>query len=218
MMQTGDFVMVTNSEDKQGRTKVAAVTNRLIWIEAPSEVSTLKTFILSENEQIQVYFFKEKGRLFGFEAEIVERQNDPLRGQRYAIRRPSDEKIEHVQRRQFLRVPQLLDVALHPHKKAFDPFTTVSLDLSAGGILILANHLPIELKDEIELTFLLPSENGGTHTLDVVGELVRIDRREERYELAFQFTEIHDRSRELVLRHCYQAQMKNSRSGQNPFT
>lgn len=218
MMQTGDLIMVRNSEDRQGRTKVTAVTNRLIWMEAPSEADTLKTFILSEDESIHVYFFKEKGRLYGFESEIVERQNDPLRGQRYAIRRPTDQQIERVQRRQFVRVPLLLDVALYPHKTKFEPFTTVSLDLSAGGILILANHLPIELKDEVELTFLLPAEHGGTHTLDVLGELVRVDRREERYELAFQFTQIHDRSRELVLRHCYQAQMKNSRSGTNSFT
>ncbi|WP_449403369.1 flagellar brake protein [Exiguobacterium artemiae] len=126
--------------------------------------------------------------------------------------------IQRVQRRQFVRVPQLLDVAVHPHKTAFEPFTSVTLDLSAGGILVLANQIPIEVKDELELTFILPTGDGVTHTVDVLAELVRVDPRETRYELAFQFTRINDRSRELVLRHCYQAQMKNSRRGTNPFT
>lgn len=218
MIETGDLVMLTNQEDRQGRTKVTAVTNRLIWIEAPSEVSTLKTFILSDQEQVGFYFFKEKGKLYGFETEVVERQNDPLRGQRYALRRPKEDMIQRVQRRQFVRVPQLLDVAVHPHKTAFEPFTSVTLDLSAGGILVLANQIPIEVKEELELTFLLPTGDGVTHTVDVLAELVRVDPREARYELAFQFTRINDRNRELVLRHCYQAQMKNSRRGTNPFT
>jgi len=208
MMEIGDLVMLSNSEDRQGRSKVTAVTNRLIWIEAPSEVATLKTFILSEQEEVSFYFFKEKGKLFGFDTVVVERQNDPLRGQRYALKRPKDDQIERIQRRQFVRVPQILDVAVHPHKTQFDPFTTVTLDLSAGG-----------MKDEeVEMTFILPTGEGVSSTLDVVAELVRIDRREERYELAFQFTMIPDRSRELVLRHCYQMQMKSSRRGMNPFT
>lgn len=218
MIQNGDLVMITNQEDRQGRTKVTAVTNRLIWIEAPSEVSTLKTFILSDHEPVAFYFFKEKGKLYGFETEVVERQNDPLRGQRYALKRPSEELIQRVQRRQFVRVPQLLDVAIHPHKTEFEPFTSVTLDLSAGGILVLANQVPVDVKQELELTFLLPTGDGATQTVDVLAELVRVDSRETRYELAFQFTRINDRSRELVLRHCYQAQMKNSRRGTNPFT
>ena len=73
MMEIGDLVMLSNSEDRQGRTKVTAVTNRLIWIEAPSEVATLKTFILSEQEEVSFYFFKEKGKLFGFDTVVVER-------------------------------------------------------------------------------------------------------------------------------------------------
>ncbi|WP_449403368.1 hypothetical protein [Exiguobacterium artemiae] len=60
MIETGDLVMLTNQEDRQGRTKVTAVTNRLIWIEAPSEVSTLKTFILSDQEQVGFYFLRKK--------------------------------------------------------------------------------------------------------------------------------------------------------------
>jgi ATP-binding cassette subfamily F protein uup len=48
MMEIGDLVMLSNSEDRQGRSKVTAVTNRLIWIEAPSEVATLKTLLLDE--------------------------------------------------------------------------------------------------------------------------------------------------------------------------
>lgn len=218
MMEIGDLVMLSNSEDRQGRSKVTAVTNRLIWIEAPSEVATLKTFILSDHEEVSFYFFKEKGKLFGFDTVIVERQNDPLRGQRYALKRPSDDQIERIQRRQFVRVPQMLDVAVHPHKTQFDPFTTVTLDLSAGGMMILSDQLPIQKEEEVEMTFILPTGDGISSTLDVIAELVRIDRREERYELAFQFTMIPDRSRELVLRHCYQMQMKSSRRGMNPFT
>jgi ATP-binding cassette subfamily F protein uup len=48
MMEIGDLVMLSSSEDRQGRSKVTAVTNRLIWIEAPSEVATLKTLLLDE--------------------------------------------------------------------------------------------------------------------------------------------------------------------------
>jgi c-di-GMP-binding flagellar brake protein YcgR len=112
----------------------------------------------------------------------------------------------------------MLDVAVQPHKRQFDPFTTVTLDLSVGSMMILSDQLPIQREEEVEMTFILPTGDGISSTLDVIAEIVRIDRREERYELAYQFTMIPDRSRELVLRHCYQMQMKSSRRGMNPFT
>jgi c-di-GMP-binding flagellar brake protein YcgR len=112
----------------------------------------------------------------------------------------------------------MLDDAVHPHKTQFDPFSTVTLDLSAGGMMILSDQLPIQKEEEVEMIFILPTGDGISSTLDVMAELVRIDRWEERYELAFQLTMILYRSSELVLRHCYQMQMKSSRRGMNPFT
>lgn len=217
MFRAGDLVMITSVEDRQGKTKVTSVTDKLIWIEAPSEVATMRTFLLQEEETVSLYFFKEHGAMYAFETRVKERRNDPLRGQGYGLSMPKESEISRVQRRQFVRVESALDVAVHPHKKTFLPYTTVSLDLSAGGIRILSDRRPVEVGEELELTFILP-QNEGWQTIDVVAELVRSAPRDEKYELSFQFTQIPDRSRELVLRHCYQAQMKNTGRGTNPFT
>lgn len=209
MLKVGQELRVEVEGRNEGKTKIAAIHDDVVWIESPSETATLKTFFLHEEEALRVYFFKGEDQLFAFDTVVARRVSDAQLTLRYAFALPKPEKIKRVQRREYLRVPEMINVTvLAEDGQAFPAFETTSLDVSAGGMRIVANRAPIELDESLIVVFRIEDERGVPQTFRVKSRLVRVHEQAVKKELSLCFENLTPRDQETILRYCFRAQLE----------
>lgn len=209
MLKVGQELRVEVEGRNEGKTKIAAITDQVVWIEAPSDIATLKTFFLHEEEEMRVYFFKEEEQLYAFDTTVYKRLSDAQLTLRYAFKLPDDKKIKRIQRREYLRVPEMINVTVQAEDgQAFPAFQTTSLDVSAGGMRIVANRAPVEVDESLFVDFHIENEQGVPQTFHVKSRLVRVHEKEVKQELSLSFEELSHRDQETILRYCFRAQLE----------
>jgi len=209
MLKVGQELRIEVEGRSEGKTKIAAIQDGVVWIESPSETATLKTFFLHEEEALRVYFFKGEEQLFAFDTVVLKRLSDAQLTLRYAFKLPDEKKIKRVQRREYLRVPEMINVTvLAVDGQAFPTFETTSLDVSAGGMRIVANRAPIEVDDSLVVVFRIEDERGIPQTFRVKSRLVRIKPQTVKQELSLCFEDLTPRDQETILRYCFRAQLE----------
>lgn len=136
------------------------------------------------------------------------------------LRKP--EKMELFQRRNFVRVPLIVDIlcALIPVEKSLnnlndqvEVFKACSLDMSGGGMKMIVDASlkdKLKLGDKIMIT--LPLEN---NRLDVKGKLVRIHENRENKKLicGVSFINLDRLSREKIIRGLFQIMRGHMKKG-----
>ncbi|MGV3487656.1 MAG: flagellar brake protein, partial [Tuberibacillus sp.] len=154
----------------------------LEWINEKGETEKYKTVIASHDDHLYVeipinektkkygYFligtvfyctFYHDNKVFQFETELLGRvrENVPL----LILSYPGDEHLNVIQRRQHFRVEASLDVAVHSVNQGFNPFTTITNDISGGGC---SAYLPKNASDSLKegmdvlLWIVLPMQSG----------------------------------------------------------
>jgi c-di-GMP-binding flagellar brake protein YcgR len=209
MLKVGQDLRVEVEGRKEGKTKIAAINDQVVWIESPSETDTLKTFFLHEDEAMRVYFFKGEEQLYAFDTVISKRFSDAQLTLRYAFKLPDEKKIKRVQRREYLRVPEMIQVTVSAEDgQAFSSFETTSLDVSAGGMRIIANRAPVAVDEAIIVSFHINDDRGVPQTFRVKSRLVRIQEQTVKQELSLCFEELSHRDQETILRYCFRAQLE----------
>ncbi|MCC5893685.1 PilZ domain-containing protein [Exiguobacterium sp.] len=209
MLKVGQELRVEVEGRNEGKTKIAAIHDDVVWIESPSETATLKTFFLHEEEALRVYFFKGEDQLFAFNTVITKRVSDAQLTLRYAFALPKAENIKRVQRREYLRVPEMINVTvLAADGQAFPAFETTSLDVSAGGMRIVANRAPIEIDESLIVVFRIEDDRGMPQTFRVKSRLVRVHEQAVKQELSLCFENLTPRDQETILRYCFRAQLE----------
>lgn len=209
MLKVGQELRVQVEGRSEGKTKIASIHDQVIWIESPSEIDTLKTFFLHEGDAMRVYFFKGEEQLYAFDTVVSKRMSDKQLTLRYAFVLPDEKKIKRVQRREYLRVPEMIDVMVSAEDgQAFSSFETTSLDISAGGMRIVANRAPIAIDESLIVGFDIPDDRGVTQSFRVKSRLVRIHEQAVKQELSLCFEELSHRDQETILRYCFRAQLE----------
>lgn len=209
MLKEGQELRIEVEGHAEGKTKIAAVLDRVVWIESPSDMTTLKTFFLHEEEEIRVYFFQGENQLYAFDTKIVKRISDAQMTLRYAFNLPDEKKIKRIQRREYLRVPEMIDVTvLAADGESFESFETTSLDVSAGGMKIIANRAPVDVEESIIVVFRIEDEQGTPQLFRVKSRLVRIHKQEVKQELSLAFEDLTPRDQETILRYCFRVQLE----------
>ncbi|WDH77069.1 PilZ domain-containing protein [Exiguobacterium marinum] len=209
MLKEGQELRIEVEGRAEGKTKIAAITDQVVWIESPSDMTTLKTFFLHEEEQLRVYFFQGENQLYAFDTKVVKRISDAQMTLRYAFHLPDEKKVKRIQRREYLRVPEMIDVkVLAVDGDSFESFETTSLDVSAGGMKIIANRAPIEVDESLIVVFRIEDEIGSDQLFRVKSRLVRIHKQEVKQELSLAFEDLTSRDQETILRYCFRIQLE----------
>lgn len=209
MLNEGQELRIEVEGRNEGKTKIAAIIDGVVWIESPSDIATLKTFFLHEDEMMRVYFFQGEDQLYAFDTTVVKRMSDARLTLRYAFKLPEKKQIKRIQRREYLRVPEMIDVTvLATDGEAFDSFDTTSLDVSAGGMRIFANRAPIEVDESLIVLFRIEDERGEPRLFRVKSRLVRVHKQEMKQELSLSFEDLTPRDQETILRYCFRAQLE----------
>lgn len=186
--------------------------NNLLYIDYPINVATNRTTFLVDGTQLKVTFVEGESAYL-FESEILGRvkRGIPMMELIY----PGDEYVIKVQRRKFVRVETSVDVAIHPLNGEFNPFTSLTEDISAGGALInLKKQTEVKEGMLIRTLFVLPMQNGDYHYMNLTSKVVRIMKQENgEFHSSIQFVGATPHETQLLLRFSFDRQLAMKKKG-----
>ncbi|WP_338470112.1 PilZ domain-containing protein [Niallia sp. XMNu-256] len=133
------------------------------------------------------------------------------------LRYPGDSFVIKIQRRQYVRVPAVVDVAIHPVQDEFLPFTTITEDISAGGSLLLLDQQahPVQQGADVVAVFILPFQDGEYHYLKLRSKIIRRINEDEtgRSLFSLQFLNVTSIERQTLLRFTFDRQLAMKKKG-----
>ncbi|MGM8211635.1 flagellar brake protein [Virgibacillus sp. W0430] len=187
------------------RSRVIDCNERYLFIDLPVHIHTQKTVYLTKGDRVSITFVGNDQAVYQFYSTIEERIT--LRVHGYKIPSPQRENLKRIQRRQYVRIETSVDVAIHCPNKNIDPFTTVTRDISGGGLSIVVpqqSKLKIDQKLELWITFRLQS--GKFIYLNIEAIVINVKTEENIHLAALKFTSITQKERQHIIFYCFEKQ------------
>ncbi len=204
--QTLTIIPLDNEKEKY-RSKIIDMSRDYLYISYPANEKTNRTIFLPLYTEFIFVFITREGEVYEFTSEVIGRvmKSLPL----LQVKRPAAEDLRRIQRRQFIRVQRTLDVAIHPMKKEFPPFHTITYDISAGGVAFIApKKISLDVDQKIKVWLVLPWENGTYDYLHMHANIVRItEHNEDNRLVSAKFIDLPLREEQLLLRFCFETQL-----------
>lgn len=187
------------------KSRIADVNANYISMEVPLQVGTGKLKRLYAGDQINAHYITEGGVKNYFNTVILGFKEEVIR--LVLIKPPEADQITKVQRRNFLRVPGELEIAVKATEQIM--FTAMTDDVGGGGVsFICESRIPIKTNDMLNCWLLVPYRNGTIEHANFKGEIVRIKQLESgKLIVMVQFTEIVDMERQRIIRYCFERQL-----------
>lgn len=214
-----EFVINNRIEIDDGgeiyKSNIQDVSEDYIGISVP--ICNHKYMSLRKGDKVEGIYYEGKN-IYKFFTVVIGRKIEKILI--IMLRKP--EKMELFQRRNFVRVPLIVDIlcALIPVEKSLnnlndqvEVFKACSLDMSGGGMKMIVDASlkdKLKLGDKIMIT--LPLEN---NRLDVKGKLVRIHENRENKKLicGVSFINLDRLSREKIIRGLFQIMRGHMKKG-----
>ena len=202
------FIQVASMDEEQSqqeyKSRISDVREGYMAIEVPISVKTGKLKRLVTGDQISAYFVSEGGVKNFFNSEVVGLREENIKI--ILIKVPELESITRVQRRNYLRVPAELEIAVKLQERL--QVLGVTDDVSGGGLSFICDgNLPFKSKEIISCWLLLNYKAGTVDHMPFQAEIVRIKRLETGKQLLMcSFTDIVDHERQKVIRYCFERQ------------
>ncbi|MCM3361809.1 flagellar brake protein [Niallia sp. Sow4_A1] len=220
MISIGDTLIIEpiHGEKKvdQYKSRVLGMEEKSLYIEYPIHLETNKLIFLMNGAQLRVNFVTNEGIAYLFHSEVIGRKKDnnvPV----LILSLPSIDQMIKIQRRQFVRIETSIDMAIHPMEveNSFQPFTTVSLDFSAGGAaVIVPKKIYLEENSKIKVSLVLPLQNGEYNYLHLDAEIKKIiDYNENSNKMSIEFLDIEPVDRQSMLRFSFDRQLSLKKKG-----
>jgi len=201
---------------EQYKSRILGVEEKSISIEYPIHLETNKLVFLMNGAQLRINFVTNEGNAYLFHSEVIGRKkenNVPL----LILSLPPDDQMIKIQRRQFVRIETSVDMAIHPFEKEnnLEPFTTVSLDFSAGGAaVIVPKHIKLQQNSKIKVSVVLPLQNGEYNYLHLSAKIKKIfEYNEQNNKMAIEFLDVDPVDRQSMLRFSFDRQLSLKKKG-----
>jgi c-di-GMP-binding flagellar brake protein YcgR len=202
--------MQVNSIDEEEakeelKARIADVLDEHILIEIPIRAKTGKLKRLYAGDEISAYYLTEGGVKNFFVTSVLGFREDVLK--LVVIKKPELEAITKVQRRNFLRVPAELEIAVKISEHI--QFMGMTDDVGGGGISFLCDKIvPIQVNNIASCWLLVPFKNGKVDHVPFKAELVRIKPTDNDLVIVMlRFIDISDRDRQKIIRYCFERQL-----------
>ncbi|GGE56065.1 flagellar brake protein [Priestia taiwanensis] len=211
MFCTGDTVILEDLESEglgTYRSKLVEYTNDTFIIEYPIHEVTKKLMIVENGRKVKISVVTKDQRVFEFGSKLLGRKLQQIPVLVFSF--PGEKNTIQIQRRKYVRVETFIDVKVQSPKNEFVPFSTTTVDISAGGMAIRLPHAHTFLSErEISLQFKLGMRDKSVQELHVAGIEVNIReiKGEQTPVLSVEFKDIHERERQALVRYCFDQQL-----------
>lgn len=201
------FESIDEEESKQVyKSRISDIQDKSLAIEIPLNEKTGKLKRLYAGDPISAYYITEGGVKNYFQSKTLGYREDTIR--QVIIEKPDPDSITKVQRRNYLRVPAELEVAvsLSDHIQ----FVALTDDLSGGGLSFICDGKhPIKQHEIISCWLLLNFKNETVDHAGCKAEVIRVKQLETGRQLVMlNFTEIQSIDRQKVIRYCFERQLE----------
>ncbi|GAA0369554.1 flagellar brake protein [Bacillus horti] len=215
-LKIGDLLYITQAtpEDQtqmRYKSRIADISTTAISIELPMSEQGGRFGFFPQGSTIEVSYPSTDGAQFVFHCTILGRRIEqiPL----VNITLPDPETIVRIQRRNYLRVPCHLDLAVHAAEEGeFPPLVALATNLSGGGLQFESKHKPeLPLHTQIDWWLSLPLQSGEILHPKGRGEIVRVINPNTSgllHQYSVHFTAILERDREWIIKYCYERQLE----------
>ncbi|MTW85893.1 pilus assembly protein PilZ [Virgibacillus dakarensis] len=204
------LVLETKDPDEETnwefRCKVIEKNEHYLFIDYPIDNKTNKSALIPKHKPFTVTYVGSDQSVYSFPSEIVAQVK--LNVPALAIPMPEKQHINRIQRREFVRIVAAIDVSVHSLETSSTPFTTVTNDISGGGLsIVLPKGVTLTEGEGLDLWFVLPMESGDYQYINAQSEVVRMLFLENTVQTAsLKFTGITKQSCQQIIRFCFERQ------------
>lgn len=185
------------------RCKVVDLDENFVYIDYPIDTKTNKTAFLVDGTQLRASYVEEAKSAFAFQTEILGRRKGQIPMLKLSY--PGDSEIIKIQRRDFVRVTNSIDISIQFEEEKYQFVTD---DISAGGVAVILNR-EVKFKDGDEISLLIPLayNNGDIKYVTTTASVVRIWDRDHQKLASIQFLDTDDLDKQLIVRYCFERQL-----------
>lgn len=184
--------------------KIIDIVNRYLVIDYPVDLQANQPIPIKLNSNIQIEFM-EKGNIYRFNTVVTKLEHSPLLA--FLVPIPEMEQIKKIQRRKYVRIEFDADVAVHGSDLKFHPFTTVTKDISGGGMaIILPPHTTLEGINEVEVYLVLKSTYSDFKYIHTRAKIIRITCVNEVKIASVKFLFSDEHKRQKIINYCFEIQ------------
>ncbi|MFS0560256.1 flagellar brake domain-containing protein [Terribacillus sp. 179-K 1B1 HS] len=199
---------VSNSEKwLRYRSKVIDLTDDEIYIGYPINEKTKRTDIFPVGTVFKALYVTEDDNAYTFVTTI--KGKEMLKVPALMLSMPKEGEIRKIQRRQYVRISACTDVALYSEEREINPVSSITLDISGGGLsMLLPENHGFQEKMKVKLYIAYTLQKDGPAFLTAPGHIVRIARNEKSGKIlaSIQFDNIQERDRQAIIRFCFERQ------------
>ncbi|WP_330949577.1 flagellar brake protein [Virgibacillus sp. MG-45] len=206
-LNIGEFVTIHDiSNDRRLRSKVVDKDDQYFYIDFPVCLASQKSVFFNVGDQLSFSYVSSDQTVYEFFSVVKKKVQLPI--QALAMDYPDEDRIKTIQRRNFVRIETAIDVAVHPNDTMIFPFTTVSTDISGGGIsIIIPTDTSIKEGEKVDLTLVLSWTSGLIDYVQVTAEVIRFIQLENKKQTAsLKFIYISNDTRQQIIRYCFEKQ------------
>lgn len=220
MMQVGMPIFLEKVNDNDDiityRSRIVELNDLSIYIDYPINQQTGKVTFLLENTPFTAWYVGSVDQaVYRFFTSVTKRLHKEI--PMIELIRPEPKDIERIQRRQFVRVETAVNTACYPVHQPFEPFVTVSEDISGGGMAILVpDTCNWEPDWEVNLYFSIYQAGDQPFYYQQLAKVIRlteVKELENRKRASLQFVDIDEKIRQELIRFCFQHQLKMKKKG-----
>ncbi|MDR4888739.1 flagellar brake domain-containing protein [Fredinandcohnia sp. QZ13] len=217
MLKIGDLIYLEptiNPNGEKYRCRVVEKMENRIYIDYPVNNSTGKTVFLLNGTQLKAFIAADSTSAYFFDTTVLGRvkQNIAM----IVLSYPGEDSMYKIQRREYVRVETSVDVAVHSLNGEFQPFVSITRDISAGGAaIILPSSKTIIPGLDILTHFVLPSLSEEYHYVTLRSNVIRIvdGKNGERNRASIKFVDISESDRQLLIKFCFERQLLLKKKG-----
>src|SRR5699024_7499482 len=189
---------------KTYRSKVIDLNEAEMTIDYPMNKEEYIGLPIQVNHTVEIEYIAQ-GSVLKFPANVKRIVESPLMA--FVIDKQTSDIITKIKRREYVRINIDSDVAIHSISKTFAPFTTVTRDISGGGMAIVTpSHLSLTNHEIVNLYFVLKSEYSKIQYIKTEAEIIRTTFLNEVQHTSLRFDFDDERKRQTVIKYCFEIQ------------
>jgi len=186
------------------RSKIIDRTEKELMIDYPVDIGQYVNLPILPEQTINIEYLK-KGNVFTFNAKVKRINRSPILS--FVIDIPEQGTIQKIQRREYVRINTDVNIAVHSLHQSFEPFSTVTQDISGGGAAIITpHHLTLNQGELVLLYIVLKSSYSDFEYIKTKAEIIRTMTLNEVRSTSVKFDFFDERDRQKIIKFCFEIQ------------
>jgi c-di-GMP-binding flagellar brake protein YcgR len=212
--QSINLELVDSTVRKHLRATVLDVTEKEILINYPIDEDTKKFHFLAKSERVIVIFSKSANtekQLYKFDSRVIKKINGHIPC--IVLEKPKVQTINHIQRRDFLRVPAVFDVKIlvSELENGESEILTTTTNISGGGLRLFGMNQPLKVGTNLNGILYFQKDKNMIMEIDFEGEIVNAvdcSPNTQLNEYGIKFKKITPVHQEMIIQFCFKKQIE----------